>query len=197
MLKAFVLAFGASFVLLTASAHAGITDFAGPYKPENWTFTSNPALGDGSVDTAAAPFSITITGSNSGIATSFTGNVNTDFTIAAAASGLVSFDWSYSSADSLAYDRFGYLLNGSFTQLTQNDGQPTGFTGFTQFNVLQGDVFGFRVFSEDNIFGPGIATISNFAAPNNFTAVPEPGSFALVGSALVGVGLRRFRRVRV
>ncbi len=191
MLKV-VLSSVALFVLLTASAHAGITDFAGPYKPAKWTFTSDPALGDGSVDAAAAPFSITITGSDNGFATNSLGIVNTDYTIAAAASGLVSFDWSYSTADAAGWDGFGYLLNGNFTLLAAQDGE----FGFSQFNVLQGDEFGFRVYADDNVFGPGIATISNFAAPNNFTAVPEPGSFALVGSALVGVGLRRFRRIK-
>lgn len=69
-------------------------DFAGVYAPANWTFTSDPALGDGSVDTSAATASITITGSDNGDSTQFGGNVNTDYIIAVGASGPVSFDWS-------------------------------------------------------------------------------------------------------
>lgn len=99
----------ASAATLASPAHAVQLqqDFAGAYAPANWTFTSDPALGDGSVDTSAAPASITITGSNNFIVFS---NVNTDYIIAAAHDGQVSFDWSYSSTDIGTFDGFGYLL---------------------------------------------------------------------------------------
>jgi len=135
------------------------------------------------VDTSAAPASITITGSDNGSSAGFLGNVNTDYTIAAAASGPVSFDWSYSSTDYGLFDGFGYLLNGSFTELANNSSQGTGFS---QFNVLAGDTFGFRVFATDNLIGPGIATISNFSAP-------VPGPLPLLG---VGAAFGYSRRLR-
>jgi len=165
-------------------------DFAGVYAPANWTFTSDPALGDGSVDTSAAPASITITGSDNGNSTGFRNNVNTDFTIAAAASGPVSFNWSYSADDVDFYDGFGYLLNGSFTQIADNGSQGSGFS---QFNVLTGDTFGFRVFSFDNILEPGIATISNFSAPDSAPA-PVPGPLPLFGAGAAFGFSRRLRR---
>ncbi|QVL53343.1 MAG: hypothetical protein KFB97_02815 [Cyanobium sp. M30B3] len=170
-------------------------DFAGVYAPANWTFTSDPALGDGSVDISAAPAAITITGSDNGEIlfddegnAIFFVNVNTDYTIAAAASGPVSFDWSYSSSDEEVYDGFGYLLNGTFTQLAVNNSQGTGFS---QFNVLSGDTFGFRVFATDNQLGPGIATISNFSAP-----VPGPLPLLGVGAAF-GYSRRLRRRINL
>ncbi len=163
-------------------------DFEGVYAPSNWTFTSDPALGDGSVNTSGAPASITVTGSDNGVPSNFFGNVNTDYTIAVGLAGPVSFDWSYSSSDCCSFDGFGYLLNGSFTQLAQNDFQGSGST---QFNVLAGDTFGFRVFATDNVVGPGIATISNFSAP-----VPGPLPLLGVGAAF-GYSRRLRRRINL
>lgn len=186
----------ASAATLASPGHALQLDFAGVYAPSSWTFTSDPALGDGSVDFSAAPAAITITGSNNANITNSFANVNTDITVAAAASGPVSFDWSYSSTDTLSFDGFGYLLNGSFTQLADNGSQSTGFS---QFNVLSGDTFGFRVFATDNTGGPGIATISNFAAPtiSNFAA-PVPGPLPLLGvGAAFGYSRRLRRRINL
>lgn len=180
----------ASAATLASPAHAVQLqqDFAGVYAPANWTFTSDPALGDGSVDISAAPAAITVTGSDNSGPTLFFSQVLTDYTIAAAHDGPVSFDWSYSSTDCCTYDGFGYLLNGSFTQLADNESQGTGFR---QFNVLSGDTFGFRVFALDNGFGPGNATISNFSAP-----VPGPLPLLGVGAAF-GYSRRLRRRINL
>lgn len=70
-------------------------DFAGIYSPGNWTFTSDQVLGDGSVDLASTPADVTLTGSNSSDLTAYFGSVNSDFTTIAAATGPVSFDWSF------------------------------------------------------------------------------------------------------
>jgi hypothetical protein len=154
-------------------------DFAGPYAPANWTLTTNG--GDGSVNTAGAPSSITLNGSDSGSAGNF---INTDYTISAAASGPVSFNWNYSSPDPDGnYDGFGYLLNGTFTQLANNGSQGPGSS---LFNVATGDTFGFRVFTLDDVLGRGTATISNFSAP-------VPGPLPLLG---VGAAFSYSRRLR-
>ena len=92
------------------------------------------------------------------------------------------------SEDAVFYDGFGYLLNGSFTQLADNASQGTGFS---QFNVLSGDTFGFLVFTTDNDFGPGNATISNFSAP-----VPGPLPLLGVGAAF-GYSRRLRRRINL
>jgi len=153
-------------------------DFAGPYAPANWTFSANG--GDGSVDTTGAPNSITLNGSDSQ-ADNF---INTDYTTTAAGSGPVSFDYDYFSTDSSFYDGFGYLLNGAFTQIVDNGSQDSGFS---QFNVVAGDTFGFRVYTVDDAFARGTATISNFSAP-------VPGPVPLLGAGAAFGCSRRLRR---
>jgi hypothetical protein len=71
-------------------------DFAGIYSPGNWTFTSDQVPGDGSVDLASTPAVVKLIGSNSRDLTAYFGSVNSDFTTIAAATGPVSFDWSFS-----------------------------------------------------------------------------------------------------
>ena len=99
----------------------------------------------------------------------------------------MSFVWSYSSTDSGFYDGFGYLLNGSFFELARNSNQGVGST---QFSVVEGDTFGFRVFATDNCCGPGVVTISSFDAP-----VPEPTSMAIFGVGALGMAYGARRRL--
>jgi len=169
----------AGAALILSSAQTARADFSGPYAPANWTLTTG--LGDGSVDTSAAPFSITITGSNNQIA-----NQNTDYTIAAVAAGTWAFDWLYTSFDSEDYDTGGYLLNGVYTQLAQNSQSPIG--GNISINVNAGDIIGFRVHTVDGIFERGNLSISNFVAP-----VPAPGALAMLGLAAMSGRSRRRR----
>jgi hypothetical protein len=143
--------------------------FDGAYAPANWSLAVNGGNGSGS--TARDLGSIGLTGSDSG----FIAFINTNYTTRALASGPVSFHWEYVSVDTGAYDGFGFLLNNIFTQLALNDSKGSGSA---QFNVLAGDIFGFRVFSVDNLTKPGVATISNFSAP-----VPGPLPFLGVGAA--------------
>lgn len=118
----------------------------------------------------------------------------TDFTIAAVGSGLVNFDWRYSSDDVEFYDQGGFLLNGVFNFLAANDGNPTSRS--QSFAVTAGDLFGFRVLSTDNTSGPGLLAIRNFEAPGNFDApIPEPTTLALLAAGAVG-GFASRRRAR-
>lgn len=132
------------------------------------------------MDTTGAPNSITLNGSDS-----YTFNfINTDYTTTAAGSGPVSFDYDYyNSTDYGPFDGFGYLLNGAFTQIVDNGSQGSGFS---QFNVVAGDTFGFRVYTSDDVSGRGTATISNFSAP-------VPGPVPLLG---VGAAFSYSRRLR-
>lgn len=179
-----------ALIALTLTAASGLASpaqavqvqngFAGPYAPPNWSLSTNE--GNGNVDISGAPSSIVLTGSNS--ATGST--IYTNYTITALASGPVRFDWFYNSTDASGYDGFGYLLNGAFTFLTEEPGS----SGSSQlFNVMAGDAFGFRVFTQDDGGGPGVATISNFSAP-----VPGPLPILGVGAA-IGWSRRLRRRV--
>ena len=174
LLPALALA-GATLGLATSPVQA-LTQFAGTYAPANWTRSIG---GDGSIDTSGAPASITLIGANDGSLSSPIAR-NTDFTIAAPSPGTVSFDWSYDTEDDPEWDPFGYLLNGSFTQLTDNGGSNVQ-SGTASFSVLAGDVFGLRQNSEDSDYGRASTTISNFNGP--LPSVPGPLPLLGIGTA--------------
>jgi hypothetical protein len=157
--------------------------FQDAYDPINWTFTNSNA--DGSVNTGGAPASISLTGGDNFSFNSGT----TNYTTTAAAAGTVTFDWNYSTADDPFFDPFGYLLNGSFIQVT-DDGGGLVQNGTATFNVLAGDSFGFSIATVDNFFGPGSVTISNFSAP-----IPEPSTvLSLLVLGGLGAGLKYLNR---
>jgi len=159
-------------LLMVGSAHAA---FINAYDATKWTQTVN----GGSINTIGAPNSVTLTSSNNG-----GGNKNQDFTIAAAGNGIVSFTWNYTTTDiNSSWDSFGWLLNGVFTKLTVN-GPTLTQSGTVFFNVLIGNVFGFRANSLDSVFGSATTTISNFNAPN---AIPVPAAIWLIGVPLLGL----------
>jgi hypothetical protein len=176
-----------SLTLAAASSASAATvfGFQDAYAPINWTFANSNA--DGFVDTTGAPASISLTGGDDGSDDFGT----TDYTTTAAAAGTVTFDWNYSTADGdgPSFDPFGYLLNGSFTQVT-DDGGGVVQNGTSTFNVLAGDSFGFRIFTVDNIAGRGSVTISNFSAP-----IPEPSTvLSLLVLGGLGAGLKYLKR---
>ncbi|MDB9416628.1 PEP-CTERM sorting domain-containing protein [Microcystis aeruginosa] len=106
----------------------------------------------------------------------------------------MTFDWNYST-DDLApfFDPFGYLLNGSFIQVTNNGGGVVQ-NGTSTFNVLAGDSFGFRIATNENNFGRGSVTISNFSAPAP-APVPEPSTvLSLLVLGGLGAGPKYLKR---
>ena len=110
----------------------GQSGFEGHHDPVNWTLTSGS--GNGPVDLSGAPASITLSGSNNGFV------ANTDYTMMIDADGDVMFDYEYSSVDSPGLDSFGYLLNGSFTQLADANA-----IGYMFVSVANGHMLCFRM----------------------------------------------------
>ena len=105
----------AILALLASPANAA---FIGDYDLAKWIKALN---GNGTITTNTAADSVTLVSANGGPGGAAARNQN--FTITAAASGQVSFNWAYSTADAQpARDPFGYLLNGNFVQLTNNLG---------------------------------------------------------------------------
>ncbi|MBF2027393.1 MAG: PTPA-CTERM sorting domain-containing protein [Oscillatoriales cyanobacterium C42_A2020_001] len=172
----------ASTLSITTPEPAQALDFTGAYSPTNFTLTNINA--DGFIDTSSAPAAISITGGNND-----SGSLGfTSFLTTAAGTGSVNFNWNYSTQDEDAgFDPFGYVLNNAFFTLT--DERLGAQSGNVSFNVALGDSFGFGIFTDDNIFGRGTATISNFNAP---TATPIPTPALLPG--LIGLGLGVLRK---
>jgi hypothetical protein len=162
-----------------------ISGFQGPYDPANWTLETNG--GTGSVNTSGAPNSIVLTGSDSNSGS----QVLTNFTTSAANSGFVSFQWSYSTSDGPQYDRFGYILNGLSTEITDRGG-GTSQSGTLSFAVATADVFGFSIDAIDDCCGFGSVTLSSFNAP---APVPVPGPLPVFGAVSALAAGRRLRRL--
>jgi hypothetical protein len=164
-------------------ASATTIDFTGPYDVSNWT----SIIDGGSISTAGAPLLVSLTSADDG-----GGNQNQDFVFLAFEPATISFDWNFLTfdADGPLFDPFGWLLNGVFTQVTDNVG-ATDQSGRVNFDVVPGEVFGFRANAFDSIEGSATTTISNFEAQT----VAEPGTLALLGSGLV-VAARKLRARR-
>ncbi|PYL87858.1 MAG: hypothetical protein DMF17_01240 [Verrucomicrobia bacterium] len=172
---------GLAAVAMPAAAKA---DFSGYYAPSHWTLTNTGGSTNGFVDTSGAPASITLHGGSSQSGTAG----DTDFTIAAAASGMLNFHWSYFSTDSGTYDSAYFLLNGVPTFLADNGSQGMGDFSIA---LTSGNIFGFRVHSADNLFGDGELTVSNFNAP-----VPEGSTLSLLALGALGVVIVMRRRAQ-
>lgn len=146
-------------VIMLLSSNNVFAQFDGAFQPDNWTFTTENS--DGAINLLQIPEEITLQGgddNNSG---------NTDYVITVNQSGEIKFSWSYFTTDSEPrYDPGGYLLNGTFIELIDPDG-PVSQSGIASVTVASGDVFGFRVFTEDGTFGESFLTIENFTPFKN------------------------------
>lgn len=187
--------FNLAAMLLFVFAGNASASFTGAYDFANWTKVVN----GGSILTITNLDSLTMVSSNNG-----GGNQNQDFTISAVASGLVSFSWKYLTFDSSKNqapknDPFGWLLNGSFTQLTNNKGSFLQ-NGLFSFAVNAGDVFGFRAASTNSKDGAAVSLVTNFSGPVSApvppAAVPLPSAIWLMAAPLILAALnRREKRV--
>ena len=132
---------------------------------EDGTYTIDPL---DLIGTMPSTYNVITIGSDNQSGTAGTTDLTVDVTEAAS----LSFDWDYVSEDVPGFDSFGYLVNGTYTALT--DGSVT--SGSAMVDVLPGDVFGFRSESTDGLFGSSTTTITNFMpgfagqfAPENWT----------------------------
>lgn len=139
-------------------------------------------FGNGTVDLAGVPNSIVMIGSYNGIP------ANTDYVSTSIEDGHVMFDWTYASDDDAGMDSFGYLRNGSFTQLADHNA-----AGFTQFDVDAGDSFGFRLATLDAQNDPGTLAIHFFSAPGDPEPAPVPTPLPWLA---LGAGYGWSRRLR-
>ena len=131
--------------------------------------------------------SVILTGGNNGTGLSGT----TDLITTATATGLIQFQYIYSSLDDPMFDRGGYLIAGIFTPVADTDGQ----FGMTSFFVMTGDIFGFRVETDDNTQEPGVFAISDFNV--DAASTPEPATLPVVLVAAIAMlfAMRRGRHL--
>ncbi|MCW5521229.1 hypothetical protein J1N09_15410, partial [Aureitalea sp. L0-47] len=72
---------------------------------------------------------------------------------------------------------FGYLLNGTYTELTDPLGANAQSGNSGPINLAPGDVFGFRSQSVDGIGGPATTTVSGFVP--GFDGQFDPANWTL------------------
>lgn len=127
--------------------------FSGDYAPINWTLTGTSANSDASVDTSGAPGSIVFNGNDSEFGDCC--DLTDDYSITVATTGFISFLYDFSNPD---IEEFYYVINGTATLIA--DANATG--AINDIPVTAGDVFGFRIYTDDDCCGRGVSTISGF-----------------------------------
>ena len=105
----------------------------------------------------------TLTGPNEGI-----GSNTITYSTTAMQAGTIAFLWAYSTTDSAHFDRPQFIINGVTTDLMTEGLQGNGGI---QFDVMPGDVYGFRVWALDSCCGAGVLTITD---PDFVPASPQP-----------------------
>lgn len=178
-----------AFLLMPAVLSAGPLIFVGQFDPVLAEF--RPRGGDGWFDPSAAPWGVTLYGSDTGSARTILTTVGWDVL----SGGVLSFLWSYQTWDTGGpyYDQAGYFRgipagpstwSWTLTKLTSNSG-PASQSGWVGgVNVNTGDRFGFYVWSIDDEEGRARLTVYT----------PEPASLGLAGLGLVALGLWARRR---
>jgi hypothetical protein len=99
----------------------------------------------------------------------------TDITVPVTDAETVSFDWDYVLNDLPGFESFGYLLNGTYTELI--DPTVGNQQGSETIALDAGDVFGFRAITSDNLFGNNETVISNFLP--GFTGQFDPANWTV------------------
>jgi hypothetical protein len=175
------LAFAAGAVLGGQPANAA---FTGYYALPNWTqFVPATAF----IDFSGDPEFVALLGSSDN-SSNFS---STELYIVAPPNSLgVSFDWVYETFDTFGpgYDPFGYFVNTTFFQLSQDFG-PFFQGGQVALPLAPGDLFGFAQVSLDGLDSPAVSVVYNF---QGYVAAPGPLPLLGVGAAFAwSRGLRK------
>jgi hypothetical protein len=179
----------------SACASAAHAQFSGPLAPPTWTTSITGPTFASSVDTSAAPASVTLHGGDDatgggcpdGTASGFIGGCQLVWLHAGPVN--FTFDWSYATSDiSPQYDSFGMLVDGTRVELVANGGDLVQ-SGSALAHASSS--FGWYINCSDCTGGAASATISHVTA---VSAVPEPESIALLGIGVIALVARTARR---
>ena len=147
--------------------------FSVAFAPANWgTVAVNS---DGITNSGGAPTSIFMT---SGDNQSGTLGTN-DYSIAITQSGLLTFNWSYSTNDGAPFDYPLFVVNGVATIVNgySTSGNSTQSGSQPCIPLSQGDVFRFRMLTTDNVVGAATCVFTNFVfSTGNLTITPASPS---------------------
>lgn len=173
---------------------SGAPIFVGQFDVANFVFDGGGGLG--SVDTVEAPNLIGLSGHDyeppDDEDDPFDEDIITSFLVSVTSDATFDFYWGFFTYDEgPQYDPFGYYLNGSFFQLT-DDGGNLVQGGFESVALQAGDVFGFYIDSTDGCCGYSIGAVSG--DPVVLGEVPEPGTGLLALAGMGAIALIRRRR---
>ena len=192
-------------VLLTAflcgavsHAAAEVIGFTGAYSPASWTTTTTGAAPGGSTIFTSSSLAL-VGGDSVGGCIGGTYGIIGPCEIRVTTSSVdnpFSFHWAYSTVDSRgpAGDLFGVLVNGVRTVLSDAAG-TTSQSGDFLVNAVSS--FGWFMNCTDCTSGSATARITDFRAGSTVTSLLEPGSLALLGVVLAGIGVTAQRRQRM
>ncbi|MEZ5045592.1 MAG: hypothetical protein R2831_01225 [Chitinophagaceae bacterium] len=157
--------------------------FAGTYAPANWTTLNSNS--NATINVGSAPASISMVSSNG-----LSGSGFTNYTITTPCSGILSFDWSYTTVDGATYDYPRYAINGGSYNLFPGYSTGLGTTpqnGTVNIPVVAGQSFSLQIYSTDNVAGSCTVNITNFKAPIQSTATETVAWYsASTGGTLYG-----------
>jgi len=137
-------------------------DFHNYYAPDNWTFENIGGLG--LIDHTSEYLFIEGSNTEPGKLFGGGGEVLTQATILASATGTYSFNWDYSTDDESANFDIGYYINNVRIDLTNVDGDLVQ-NGFISFEANEGDLIGFGIDATDDCCGAGFLEVTNFRYP--------------------------------